>query len=279
MAKNYLSDLDSDLKQSLQSQLRVLWTHNSSAIEGNTLTLGETYHVLTEGLTINGKPLSHHNEVVGHAKAIDLILKYSQKNTKFTTQEIFDLHKAIQSQVIIDIYYPVGDWKREPNSTSIILDEKNIINDTYALPEDVPDLMKIWIEQLNSFLMNPSSKPIKAYVWLHASFVRIHPFVDGNGRLARLLSNLPLIAFGLPPIVIDNIRRSQYIQTLAKWQISIGRPKIGKPLIIENEKYFDFENFCEDCWKTTYELVEKAHNLQKERYNEKNRTIRLKMMD
>ena len=71
MATNYLSGLDNDLKRSLQEQLRILWTHNSNAIEGNSLTLGETYQVLTEGLTINGKPLSHHNEVVGHAKAID----------------------------------------------------------------------------------------------------------------------------------------------------------------------------------------------------------------
>jgi len=272
MAKNYLSDLDNDLKQSLQNQLRLLWTHNSSAIEGNSLTLGETYQVLTEGLTINGKPLSHHNEVVGHAKAIDLIHSFAKINTKMTNQEIFELHKAIQSEVIIDIYYPVGAWKREPNSTSIILDEKTIINDTYALPKDVSDLMAIWIEQLNHFVLNPNSKPIKDYVWLHASFVRIHPFVDGNGRLARLLSNLPLIASGLPPIVIDNTRRYEYIQNLAKWQISIGRAKIGTALVVENDEYFEFENFCEDCWKTTYELVEKAHQLQKERDNDKTKT-------
>ncbi len=271
MANNYLSILDDDLKKSLQEQLRILWTYTSSAIEGNTLTLGETYQVLTEGLTINGKPLSHHNEVVGHAKAIDLIQTYTQKNSQIIFQEIFDLHKAVQSQVIIDIYHPVGDWKRDPNSTSIILDEKTVINDTYALPEEVSDLMKRWIEQLNSFLISPNTKPVKDYAWLHASFVRIHPFADENGRLARLLSNLPLIISGLPPIVIDNTRRSQYIQTLARWQISIGRPRVGKPLVIENEDYLKFEHFCEECWKSTYELVEKAYDLQHKRNNEKNR--------
>ena len=265
MAKNYLSGLDDDLKKSLQEQLRILWTHTSNAIEGNTLTLGETYQVLTEGLTINGKPLSHHNEVVGHAKAIDLIQEYTQKNTPITPQEIFDLHQTDQTQVIMDMYHPIGDWKKEPNSTSIVLDEKTVINDTYALPGDVSDLMKVWIEKLNSFLTNPSVKPVKDYTWLHAAFVRIHPFADGNGRLARLLSNLPLIILGLPPLVIDNTRRSQYIQTLARWQISTGRPTVGKPLIIENGDYIEFEEFCENCWKSTYELVENAHDLQQKR--------------
>ena len=104
MAKNYLSGLDDDLKKSLQEQLRILWTHTSNAIEGNTLTLGETYQVLTEGLTINGKPLSHHNEVVGHAKAIDLIQEYTQKNTPITPQEIFDLHQTVQTQVILSVW-------------------------------------------------------------------------------------------------------------------------------------------------------------------------------
>jgi Fic family protein len=267
MANNYLSGLDNDLKQSLQEQLRILWTYNSNAIEGNSLTLGESYQVLTEGLTINGKPLSHHNEVVGHAKALDLIHKYDRAGTQLTNQEIFDLHKAIQSQIIIDAYHPIGDWKKEPNSTSVILDEQTVINDTYALPDDVADLMKVWLERLNCFLNKPNIRPVKDYVWLHASFVRIHPFADGNGRLTRLLSNLPLLVSGFPPLVIDNTKRFQYIRTLAKWQISIGRPTSRQALIIENEYYSDFEDFCEDCWKSSYDLVEKAHDLQRKRYD------------
>ncbi len=270
MAENYISGLDDDLKLSLQNQLKILWTYNSSAIEGNTLSLGETYHVLTEGLTINGKPLSHHNEVVGHARAVDLIQNYARRNTEISEHDIFDLHKAVQSQVIVDVYYPVGAWKKEPNSSNIILDDKSIINDTYALPNDVPDLMKIWIERLNDFLVKPQQpKPIESYIWLHASFVRIHPFVDGNGRIARLLSNLPLIKSGLLPVVIDNKKRIRYIRKLAKWQISIGRPKAGQSLIIENDAYREFGNLCEECWRTTYELVEEAYKLQKKRDREK----------
>ena len=69
----FLKNLDSDLKSALKAQLRDLWTHTSTAIEGNTLTLGETKFVIEEGLTVSGKPLKDHHEVVGHARAIDLI--------------------------------------------------------------------------------------------------------------------------------------------------------------------------------------------------------------
>jgi len=67
---NFLKILDNDIRDALLVQLRNLWTHTSTAIEGNTLTLGETAFVLEEGLTISGKPLKDHEEVVGHAKAV-----------------------------------------------------------------------------------------------------------------------------------------------------------------------------------------------------------------
>jgi Fic family protein len=73
MMFGFLQNLDNDIRDALLKQLRNLWTHTSTAIEGNTLTLGETAFVLEEGLTISGKPLKDQQEVVGHARAIDLI--------------------------------------------------------------------------------------------------------------------------------------------------------------------------------------------------------------
>ena len=70
---NFLNGLDEDLRKALIDQLRNLWTHGSTAIEGNTLTLGETAFVLDEGLTVSGKPIKDHQEVLGHARAIDLV--------------------------------------------------------------------------------------------------------------------------------------------------------------------------------------------------------------
>ena len=85
---NFPHALDNDLRKALLIQLRNLWTHTSTAIEGNTLTLGETAFVLEEGLTISGKPLKDHEEVVGHARAIDLVYDLVQNKTTFTKKKI-----------------------------------------------------------------------------------------------------------------------------------------------------------------------------------------------
>jgi len=92
----FLNGLDDDLRNALLTQLRNLWTHTSTAIEGNTLTLGETAFVLEEGLTISGKSLKDHEEVVGLARAIDLLYNCLQEGRGFSETDLFVLHKAVQ---------------------------------------------------------------------------------------------------------------------------------------------------------------------------------------
>ena len=91
----FLDGLDSDLKAALLAQLRDLWTHTSTALEGNTLTLGETAFVLAEGLTVSGKPLKDHQEVVGHARAIELLYGLLGRLEPITEDDLFLLHRAI----------------------------------------------------------------------------------------------------------------------------------------------------------------------------------------
>ncbi len=124
---DFLQDLDNDIRDALLIQLRNLWTHTSTAIEGNTLTLGETAFVLEEGLTISGKPLKDHEEVVGHARAIDLIYDLIGRESNLTEKDLFDLHKAVQTERIIDVYKPAGAWKVEHNSTVIISGDRQIV--------------------------------------------------------------------------------------------------------------------------------------------------------
>jgi len=133
---NFLNGLDKDLRRALLIQLRNLWTHTSTAIEGNTLTLGETAFVLGEGLTIFGKPLKDHEEVVGHARAIDLIYDCLQEGREFTKEVLFALHKAVQTEVVVDVYKPVGGWKKNPNSTAGVIDGKQVIFE-YGAPADI----------------------------------------------------------------------------------------------------------------------------------------------
>lgn len=264
MPRHFLEGLDADLKQSLLQQLRTLWAHTSTAIEGNSLTLGETHQVLTEGLTISGKPLKDHNEVVGHAKAEDLMEKMVQTDQSITKKHLFELHQAVQTQVVTDVYEPVGKWKNEPNSTVVVIEGKQIVNDTYAFPRDIEPLMEAWLLDLNK-KRQKSKNPLEDYAALHAGFVRIHPFADGNGRMARLLANIPVLKSGEPPILIPKEYRIEYIRLLASWQISIGRPLPDQPLVIQNDLYKNFETFCEKTWKPSRELVKQVHELQEKR--------------
>lgn len=260
-----LVGLDADIRTALLCQIRDLWTHGSTAIEGNTLTLGETKFVIEEGLTVSGKPLKDHQEVVGHARAIDLI--YGWLDSDVTVGRSFDLHRAVQTAVVADIYKPYGAWKLEPNGTYAVTREGVQTFIEYARPGDVPVLMNAWLDELNRSCRQTLSETdaIDAYAHLHLGFVHIHPFWDGNGRMARLLANLPLLRSGHPPLVIDVSERKRYIDTLADYEIAVGQldPRTGVWPRVELEG--PFRQFCRDAYSATRDLVARARVHQEER--------------
>ncbi len=263
----FLQNLDADLRKALQERFRVLWTHHSTAIEGNTLTLGETAFVLGEGLTVAGKPLKDHQEVVGHARAIDLLDDWLTNGKLLTESELFQLHQAVQTSVVMDIYQPVGAWKVEPNGAQVVVSGELVFNDTYAYPEDVPALMVDWLQVLAKYRSSEFTpeQALVAYVDLHAGFVRIHPFADGNGRLARLLANIPLLEAGFPPLVISRQCRQEYLRALAEWQLAVGRIQTNHPLLPERDRLQPFVDLCRDAWRESLALVDEYHRKQTER--------------
>ncbi|HKL80880.1 MAG TPA: Fic family protein [Desulfobacter sp.] len=267
----FLKKLDKDLQKALITQLRNLWTHTSTAIEGNSLTLGETAFVLEEGLTISGKPLKDHEEVVGHARAIDLVYGLMGQGTPLNEEALVSLHKAVQTHVVLDVYKPVGGWKKEPNSTVGVIDEKQVVFE-YAPPKDVPSLMKQWFklshELMASAVPGDKEKALQAYVSLHVSFVRIHPFFDGNGRMARLIANLPILKAGLPPVIVPREQRKAYIDTLSQYHYAVGQIKKGKELLPEPEAIKPFAAFCEQAWNASMDLVDEIHKTQQNRIGE-----------
>lgn len=271
----FLDGLDDDIKRSLLAQLRNLWTHSSTALEGNTLTLGETAFVLEEGLTVSGKPLKDHEDVAGHASAIEMLYNVILLNEGITEVDVFDFHKAILKDNIRDIYKPIGARKIEQNGTYAVTRvgnqaEKQIEKQVYieyAAPQDVPVLMKRWLVYLNqscSVSMN-KAESLAAYAKLHMAFVRIHPFFDGNGRLARLLSNIPVVKAGFPPVTIAKEKRRAYIQLLSQYELAVGQPKSSEDLLPENEWLNNFQLYCEDCWQAAWLLIDEAHLLMKTR--------------
>ena len=216
----FLDGLDDDLKKNLLDQLRVLWTHTSTALEGNTLTLGETAFVLGEGLTIQGKPLKDHRDVEGHARAVDLMYDLVKKD-QIAAGDLFNLHKLVIDEQILDFFKPVGDWKKENNSTPVTVGGRQIIL-KYSDYWEVPKLMERWLEMLHNEMQVPkeSEELVRSYARLHVSFVAIHPFYDGNGRVARLAANLPCLNPGSRP---SSFRRKGVTTISRRWQTTRGR--------------------------------------------------------
>lgn len=193
--------------KSIREKLLLEWTYNSNAIEGNTLTLLETKVVL-EGITIGGKTLREHLEVVNHKDAILYIEDIVRNEEPFTEWQIKNIHRLILKG-INDNY--AGNYR----------DQQVMILGAEHMPPE-PFLIK---EQMEKFIewYNTDAKvlhPIERAAMVHIIFVGIHPFIDGNGRDSRLLLNLELMKSGYPPIVIRTDNRLNYYKALDKAHVT-----------------------------------------------------------
>lgn len=253
----FLATVSGERKPIILKQLRDLWTHTSTALEGNTLSLGDTHFLLEEGLTVSGKPLKDHLEVVGHAKAIDLI--YESLEASLSVDVIFQLHKAIQTEHVIDIYKPNGAWKREVNGTYVVTQDNKQVFVEYAHPTDVPCLMEEIIAEINHLSHQTISLDAAPewYSKIYAGIAHVHPFWDGNGRIARLLANIPLLNSGLPPLVIPLEMRRTYIQLLAEYEIKTGGITRNTGVWPALHHLKAFEEFCASAFESTKHIIGK----------------------
>lgn len=254
----FFDGLPNDIREALIKRITALWTYDSTAIEGNTLTLGETIKVLELGLTISGKPLKDHEEVYGHAKAVELIYDLT-KCDKITCANLFDLHRCVMQKSAIDSLCPVGGWKQDYNGTTGVRAGKPVYME-YASPADTPALMTRWLKEFNRKLDSAGSpvKAINVYAWTHLSFVRIHPFFDGNGRLARLLANLPLLRCAHPPLLISFARRAEYIDCLWEYENGVGVIQRGDRLLPSHQAITKFKALLRDEWRESLAIVQQA---------------------
>lgn len=189
--------------QELRKQFAIELAYNSNAIEGNTLTLRETRMVIEEGITISGKPLREHFEAINHQKAFDF-LESIIKGEKITEQTIKGIHKIILAN-ISDEY---AGMYRDVNV--------RILGAVKSPPrfEKVPQRMEDFARAVNE---NPEKlNVIEMAAYIHYGFVEIHPFIDGNGRTARLLMNLFLMRHGYPVTIVLKVDRKKYYDCLKK---------------------------------------------------------------
>ena len=193
--------LTSSAVRRVQFGMEVEYIFNSNAIEGNTIKLRETQLILERGLTIQGKSLREHLEVKNHPRAI----KYLEKVTRraLREQDILVLHQIIMKGVDDE----AGRFRAA---------EARIAGAGFMPPPayEVQHLIGKLVDWCN---IDPDElRPIELAAILHHRFVWIHPFHDGNGRVARLLMNLALTRSGYPIAVILNVDRSKYYNTLKK---------------------------------------------------------------
>lgn len=189
--------------KSLREKLFLEWTYNSNAIEGNTLTMNETKVVL-EGITVGGKTFREHLEVINHRDAITYVEEIVQKKESLSEWQIKNLHRLVLKG--IDDEY-AGVYRKEQ---VFISGAKHIPPAHYLIQEKMEQMMN-WYHKEGIYL-----HPVERGAMLHAIFVGIHPFIDGNGRTSRLLLNLEMMKDGFPPVIIKVENRLAYYEALDK---------------------------------------------------------------
>ena len=184
--------------------LEIEYTYDSNRIEGNTLTLHETDMVVNKGITIAGKGLREHLEAINHKEAIDFIKDVAQKKEPISERVLLDIHAIVLHSIDKD---NAGKYRRVP---VIISGSKHIPPQPYLLQPKMDELFQ-WYEANKD-----SMHPVVLAAQMHEKLVSVHPFIDGNGRTARLLMNLILMQHGYPIANIkgDNETRRRYYETL-----------------------------------------------------------------
>lgn len=202
----------------LQKFYTVNLTYHSNAIEGNTLTQSETELVLSHGITIGGKSLVEHLEVIGHRDAMAYMEVLAQNEVAIGEREIKELH----SLILLPIASTSVSTSTSVEAGAYRTLDVRAAGTGYVYPPhyQVRELMDVFA----SWLASEAAKdlhPVAFASEAHYRLVTIHPFRDGNGRTARLLMNLCLLRAGYPITVIDNAQRALYISALA-WAQSHG---------------------------------------------------------
>ncbi|HOW60184.1 MAG: Fic family protein [Candidatus Moraniibacteriota bacterium] len=203
---NSFRPLPSSAVKKLREQFEVEMTYNSNAIEGNSLTLKETYLVINEGITIKGKPLKDHLEAKSHKEALDYLYSLVESGKNNTVSERFI--RSLNQIVMQDID---KEWAGKYRNSGVIIGGAD-----HKPPEalEIPRLM----QNLISWVGDNSKKkmhPVELASILHHKLVYIHPFFDGNGRTSRLTMNIVLMQSGFPLVIVLKNDRKRYYRSLS----------------------------------------------------------------
>ena len=219
--------LSEDILKQIQEYYKIGLTYSSNALEGNTLDLAETKVVIEDGLTINGKPMKDHLETLGHASAFNELIELAKSKT-ISEENIKNLHKIFYAKIDSD---NAGNYRQKP----VIVTGADI---DFPLPEELDDKMKEFVSKLPQ--LKKELHAVEYAAMVHALFVNIHPFIDGNGRVARLIMNLALLQNGYNITIIPPVVRADYIRALQDSNHNKFQPFINfiSEMVLEAQKEY-----------------------------------------
>lgn len=241
-----------DVARAMQ-RLRLEWTYHSNAIEGNSLTYGETVALLMHGVTAQGKPLKDHLDIRGHREALDYLDAFVQARESLTLAAIREMHNVLLGEpyeswaetaegLRVRRTITPGQFKTQPNH---VLTQTGEVHH-YARPDEVEPRMQALVDAIAatwSEIETGAMHPVRFAAHVHHEVAAVHPFDDGNGRMARLLMNLVLMRARYIPAVIRQERRPAYYGALASADAGDRAP---------------FEQFVADELATTMDLYVRA---------------------
>lgn len=226
------------------------YIYHSVAIEGNTLSLSETSNLIEKGITAGGKSIREHNEVLGLKDAYDYMLQHAKKKTVINSDFIMDMHRILMEKVDLSL---AGRFKTERNRAG---------NTLFPDPYKAKILYEKMCEKYSDLAYIGSLSPIHLGAKLHYDFVSIHPFTDGNGRMARLLLEYVLRRNDYPGFVISVKQRNDYIESLSQAQQKQDSTIFEYFIISEATKSLQkrLELFLREEKKNHHSLTEKIND-------------------
>lgn len=219
-----LGNLNTEQKKKISYKFRLEWNYNSNSMEGNTLTIEDTKEVMVGNISIKNKPLKDIMEMQGHDSVVEDILKIGKGELRLSEKRIKEIHTSIMYEENEIDKDKIGEWKTTPNYIFNSKDERYDFVQPHEVAEKMHDLLNRTNADIDAVFHSKKKAPhpITIALQFHLDFLDIHPFYDGNGRTARILTNLILVACGYNSFWIDEKDRKIYYSLISDIQSYAG---------------------------------------------------------
>lgn len=268
-----LQPLSEKDKDRLSRRFTVDFNYNSNHIEGNTLTYGQTEVLLLFGKVIGEASVRDVQEMTASNVGLRMMTEEARlKEAPLTQNFIRTLHQTLLREdytvyrnlpggVLTSYVIHAGEYKTRPNSVITRYGDRF----EYASPEETPSLMADLVDWYNKAEKEGKLSPVELAALFHYRYIRIHPFEDGNGRIARLMVNFILTRHDYPMIVVRSRKKSEYLEALHQADIEVGPlPSDGANAEIKNIrpflKYF-YDLVATEVYNDVLFLSEKNENV------------------